>query len=115
MSRLLIDGDPASLRFYPHLSAFRRMHPDRAVREACQRADEAVMRTGNLGLHERLKRLHNDRYRRLWAVLTAHLVDPEAAKSPFLMYGSLDADKVSPAENIIRWADSITVEYGGNK
>jgi hypothetical protein len=97
MSRLLIDGDPAVLKLYPNLSIFRRMHPDQAVRDACKRADEAVMRNGNLGLHERLRRLRNDRYRRLWTVLTGHLFGPEAAKSPFLMYAPLDAAKCSPS------------------
>ena len=115
MSRLLIDGDPVVAKLYPDLSILRRTHPDEAVRDACRRADEAVMRTGNLGLHERLRRLRNDRYRRLWTVLTGHLFGPEAAKSPFLMYTPLDVTKCSPAGVCIRWADSITKVYGGKQ
>lgn len=115
MSRLLIDGDPAVLKLYPTLSIFRRMHPDQAVRDACKQADEAVTLNGNPGLHERLRRLRNDRYRRLWTVLMGRLFGPEAAKSPFLMYEPLDAAKCSPAGDIIRWAHSINTVYGGNK
>lgn len=70
MSRSIIEGDPVALGLYPALSILRRTHPDPAVRAACTRADEAVMRTANLGLRERLRRLRNDRYRRLWTVLT---------------------------------------------
>jgi hypothetical protein len=115
MSRLLIDGDPEVAKLYPNLSIFRRTHPDQAVRDACKRADEAVMRNGNPGLHERLRRLRNDRYRRLWTVLTGHLFGPEAAKSPFLMYTPLDASKCSPAEVVIRWSKSIITLYGGTR
>jgi len=111
----IIDGDPTVLQFYPTLKVLRRMHPDEAVREACQRADEAVKRSANLGLREQLRNLRNDRHRRLWRVLTGHLVGPEAASSPFLMYTPLDAAKTSPAADIIRWADSITTIYGGTK
>ena len=96
MSRRLIDGDPAVLGFYPDLSIFRRMHPDRAVRDACERADETLVRNTNIGLFTRMERLRNDRYRRLWTVLTRHLFGPAAAKSPFLMYTPLDAARPAP-------------------
>jgi hypothetical protein len=111
----LIDGDPAARRFYPHLSIYRRTHPDEAVRDACLRADEAVVRSANLGLHLRLQRLRNDRCRRLWTVLTGRLIGPEAARSPFLMYQPLDPATVAPPEEIIRWANKITTGYGGSQ
>jgi hypothetical protein len=111
----LIDGDPAVLKLYPNLSIFRRTHPDQAVRDACKRADEAVVKAANLGLHERLRRLRNDRCRRLWVVLTGRIVGEEAARSPFLMYTPLDAAKSSPPEEIIRWADLINTAFGGTK
>jgi hypothetical protein len=111
----VIDGDPALARFYPTLKVLRRMHPEVAVREACEQADESVKRYANLGLHERLRGLRNDRYRRLWVVLTARIVGEEAAKSPFQMYTPLDAQKCSPPDAIIRWADSITDFYGGKR
>lgn len=115
MSRLLIDGDPALDKLYPNLFYCRLMHPHAAVRTACNRANATLVKNANFGLVNRLSRLRYDRYRRLWTVLTTHFLGADAAKSPFLMYTPLDAAKCSPAEQIIRWADSITEAYGGTK
>lgn len=115
MSSLLIDGDPALDRFYPKLFYGRLMHPDQAVRDACNRADATLMKNANFGLRYRMVRLYNDRHRQLWKVLTTHFLGAEAAKSPFMMYTPLDASKCSPAEQIIRWADSIANAYGRKK
>ena len=104
----IIDGDPEVVKVYPDLSTFRRMHPDQSVRDACRRADEALERAANLGLRLRLTKVRNERYRGLWTALMSHLCGPEAARSPFLMYEPLDAEKCSPAGDITRWAGEIT-------
>lgn len=111
----VIDGDPALGQVYPTLSYYRRMHPDSAVRQACQRADEGVERGANLGLNARLQRVRNERFRGLWKALMTHIAGPEAASSPFLMYGVLDASQCSPADQVIRWADSLVTKYAATR
>ncbi|WP_422927515.1 hypothetical protein [Singulisphaera sp. PoT] len=110
----VIEGDNSMGAIYPTLSIFRRSHPDAAVRLACQRADEAVTRASNLGLRERLRWMRNERYRSLWKSLMTHLIGPEAASSPLLMYIPLDAGRCSPPDQIIRWAESIVGAFGAS-
>lgn len=112
---LLIDGDRSLEKTTRLVATFQTQHPDAAVRLACERANEALKRVANLGVCQRLERLRNRRSWELWKEAAARLIGPEAAASPLMMFEPLDAEKSSPPEQIIRWAEQIVATGGGSR
>jgi hypothetical protein len=105
----LVEGDPQAVKAYQALRAWRRGHPDPAVRIVCREATDAIEHSGGLGLKQSLRAVHDRRAEVRRAALSRLILGSDAGVQ------AIDPQTMSSSDQILNYAQQCAAFWKGKK